>query len=336
VSEVTLRYVNAQKDRQGRVSYYYFRRHGIRRRLPGHPSQQQFIDAYYALLENGPSKTAERQADRRQFPSGTLGAVINDYLGTAAFGQLALGTQALYRRILDDLGETHGHRLLKHMRRRQVREIRDAHADTPGTANNVLRLVKIICNFAVDEEIIDGSPAAKMKELKCGEHRAWTDDERKRFEDRWASGSMQRRAYALALYTGQRRADQVATTRAHRRGGMVQVRQENGDILWIAEHGALTVELARGEQRHLSLLTTSQGKAFNPVYYGAWFAEAIDKAGLPEDCVLHGLRKCAARALIEAGCSEAEIKSVVGRATTHMIEPMTMMLAKSAKPQPPS
>ena len=69
----------------------------------------------------------------------------------------------------------------------------------------------------------------------------------------------------------------------------------------------------------MSLLTTSQGKAFDPVYFGAWFAEAIEAAGLPEDCVLHGLRKTAARRLADAGCSEEEIKAVTGHTTSRMV-----------------
>jgi len=190
-----------------------------------------------------------------------------------------------------------------------------------SAANNVLRLLKIVLNFAVEDEIIEANPAARIKELAGGEYRSWTDDECAAFEKRWPSGTMQRRAYAIALYTGQRRADQVAMTRACRTGGFIRVRQrKTGEDLLIPEHRALTAELATGEQGHISLLTTSAGKAFDEVYYGAWFAEAIDKAGLPEDCVLHGLRKCAARKLAEAGCSEEEIKAVTGHTTTRMIE----------------
>lgn len=187
-------------------------------------------------------------------------------------------------------------------------------------ANNVLRLLKIVLNFAVDEELIDLSPAARMKELKVGEFRSWTDEECTQFEARWAAGTMQRRAYAIALYTGQRRTDQVAMTRAHRKDGFIQVVQEKtGETLWIRQHRKLSAELAIGEQGHLSLLTTSRGKAFDPVYYGAWFAEAIDMAGLPDDCVLHGLRKTASRKLAEAGCSEEEIKSITGHRTSRMV-----------------
>ncbi len=35
--------------------------------------------------------------------------------------------------------------------------------------------------------------------------------------------------------------------------------------------------------------------------------------------MLHGLRKCAARKLAEAGCSEEEIKSITGHTTTRIV-----------------
>jgi hypothetical protein len=36
-----------------------------------------------------------------------------------------------------------------------------------------------------------------------------------------------------------------------------------GEEVWIREHKDLTAELERGEKSHLSLLTTSKGKAFD-------------------------------------------------------------------------
>jgi len=41
----------------------------------------------------------------------------------------------------------------------------------------------------------------------------------------------------------------------------------------------------------------------------------IAAAGLPDRCVLHGLRKAAARRLAEAGCTEKEIAAVTGHTT---------------------
>jgi integrase len=320
MADVRLPYVDAQRDRSGRVRYYYFRRAGIRQRLPGEAGSVEFAEAYQALLTTKSDSCSDPATDRRDYRAGTFGALANDYLGSATFREKAASTQALYRRILDKLSAENGPKPVRLLKRRHIRRMRDAMSDTPGAANNVLRLFKIVLNFAVEEELIDVNPAARMKELKGGEYRSWTDDECATFEKRWAPGTMERRAYAIALYTGQRRADQVAMTRAHRKNGVIQVSQgKTGENLWIAEHGALTTELALGEQSHMSLLTTSKGKAFDPVYYGAWFADAIFGAGLPDDCVLHGLRKCAARKLAEAGCSESEIQSITGHRTSAMV-----------------
>ena len=320
MAAVTLRFVNAQRDRNGRVRYYYFRRNGARQRLPGEPSSEEFIATYQALLHAKCELSADPAHDRRHYQAGTFGALVNSYLTSASFGEKAGSTRALYRRILDKLTDENGAKPIRLLKRRHIRKMRDALSDTPGAANNVLRLLKIVLNFAVEEESIEVNPAARIKELKGGEFRSWTDDECATFEKRWPPGTMQRRAYAIALYTGPRKADQVAMTRARRKNGTIEVSQaKTGEDLWVAEHSALTAELILGSQNHMSLLTTSRGKAFDPVYYGAWFAEAIDEAGLPDDCVLHGLRKCAARKLAEAGCSEQEIMSVTGHRTSVMV-----------------
>jgi hypothetical protein len=66
-----------------------------------------------------------------------------------------------------------------------------------------------------------------------------------RFKQRWAPGTMQRRAYALALYSGMRKKDQLTRTRNDRQdGGIWVVQSKTGKILWILEHRELTAELA--------------------------------------------------------------------------------------------
>ena len=54
-----------------------------------------------------------------------------------------------------------------------------------------------------------------------------------------------------------------------------------------------------------------------------WFADAIEKAGLPDACVMHGLRKTAARMLAEVGCSTHEIASITGHRALKEIEDYT-------------
>lgn len=211
--------------------------------------------------------------------------------------------------------DEHSDKPMIELERRHIRRIRDARAETPGAANNVLRMMKIICNFAVEDGIIPHSPAANMKELKVGEWRAWTDDELEAFESRWKPVTMQ-----LALYTGQRKGDLVAMMWAHRKDDRIRVIQGKTDAeLWVPEHPELTDELDRASRESLTMLTTSEGKAFDPVYADGWFADAIEAAGLPDDCVLHGLRKTAARMLAEVGCTEREIMAITGHVTSRMV-----------------
>jgi integrase len=85
----------------------------------------------------------------------------------------------------------------------------------------------------------------------------------------------------------------------------------------------LQEQLQHGKHDQLSLLFTTEGKAFDPVYMGGWFKDAITAAGLPDDCQLHGLRKTAAKMLAEAGCTELEIMAITGHTTSRMIAKYT-------------
>lgn len=69
----------------------------------------------------------------------------------------------------------------------------------------------------------------------------------------------------------------------------------------------------------MSLLTKADGSDS----LSMWFASAIDEAGLPDACVMHGLRKTAARMLAEVGCSTHEIASITGHAALAEIERYT-------------
>ena len=128
----------------------------------------------------------------------------------------------------------------------------------------------------------------------------------------------------LALYTGQRRGDLAAMTRAHIGGGTIRVVQEKtGAELWLRLHEDLAAELARGEQGHMALLTQPSGAGFTADVLGHWFADCIEASGLQDDVVLHGLRKTAAKRLAEAGATVHEIMSVTGHKSLAEVERYT-------------
>jgi integrase len=248
--------------------------------------------------------------------------VILEYLASARFSQKKPRTQAEYRRVLEGIASEHGHKPIARLEPRHIYAMQDALQNKPGAANTLVRMMRLLLSFARKRGYITTNPASEIELLTVGEWRAWTDDECAAFEKRWPQGSMQRRAYALALYTGQRLSDLIAMTRAHRANGEIHVlaQSKTGEEMWIPEHRELTAELARGVAGIEHLLTTpTQGKSFDAVYFGAWFADAISAAGLPDDCVLHGLRKCAARKMADAGVPTEQIKAITGHKTDQMV-----------------
>jgi integrase len=307
---VDLPYIKAERNRQGVVRYFYFRRHGRRWRLPGEPLSEEWLAEYSRLKADTEPRPAE--ASITPIP-GSLKDVAVSYYRSPEYRNLKPKSQRIYRFAIAPLIDLHGHKPIALVERRHVKAWRDAKIDTPGMANMLVKVVRILLAYAIDSGFRRDNPAVGVKPFKLGEHRAWSVGELAAYEQRWPQGSMQRRAYALARYTGQRCGDVAGMTRAHRRDGRIWVKQQKTDQeLWIHEHSELAAELARGEQGHMSLLTKKDGSSFDGESLSRWMAEAIADAELPDDCVMHGLRKVAARDLADAGCSVHEIMSVTG------------------------
>jgi integrase len=71
------------------------------------------------------------------------------------------------------------------------------------------------------------------------------------------------------------------------------------------------------------LIAQENGKPIKSRHLGTIFQKAIEAAGLSNECVLHGLRKTAAKMLAEAGCTAHEIMSITGHRDLKMLEHYT-------------
>ena len=293
-----LPFINAYKDRHGRMRYYFRRKFGeevIRRALP-HPDSPNFIGAYHAAN----TRPAPVEPSETIVP-GTFRALCDEYKDSAEFSQLAKSTQRETRYVLTALVAKHGENPIEKLTRRNIATLRDSMKDKPGAANKMLRVLKVLLGFAVNRDYIRDNLARGVKMMKGGEHRAWTAEEITTFEAAWAIGSLERTGYALALYTGQRRADVAALQWQNIAGDAFKLTQgKTGTVLVIPLHPELKKALAAVHPRAETILA-KRGRPLSPIYFGHLMADAIEAAGLDVKCVLHGLRKSAAVALIDAG-----------------------------------
>ncbi len=189
-------------------------------------------------------------------------------------------------------------------------------AGKPGAALDTLKKLRILIGHAIAIGWLTHDPSLGIKRPKTNEVRAWTDVEIAIFEKHWPVGSKQRLAFALHLFTGQRRSDVHRMTWADVSDEKILVvQQKTRRKLVVPLHSELNQILGATDRKHLTIINTEFGKPFTVDGYSQWLRDAITGAGLPLDCQPHGLRKAAGRRLAEAGCSAHEIMSVLGHKT---------------------
>jgi integrase len=293
-----------------------FRRRGVSVYLTGIPWSEDFMRQYAAALEREQGQRVQIGATKRTLP-GSFSALCVSYYGSPEFRGLAAITQRVRRNMLERFRAEHGHRLLKDLQRAHIRNIIGAKAETPEAANNLLKTLRVLLNYAVEIGMIASNPALRVKSYRShnseGYH-TWTEDEIFAFEAAHSIGSKARLALALALYTGQRRGDIVRMGWQNVKGERITVRQQKtGATLAIRIHPELARALAVAPKDNLTFLMTEWGASFTAAGFGNWFRDCSE-AGLPQ-CSIHGLRKAACRRLAEAGCSANEIAAVSGHAS---------------------
>jgi len=126
--------------------------------------------------------------------------------------------------------------------------------------------------------------------------------------------------------------------RAHCKGGAIRVMLQKttdgrtNEEIWIPLHRDLAP--SSGWWAHEPADKARRKRVRQPSL-GVWFGEAIEEAGLPDACVMHGMRKTAARMLAKAGCSALQIASITGHKSLAEIERYTR-LTRSGWRQPRS
>jgi integrase len=324
MSSIRIRFVQAWVDREGRA-HHYFRRRGFERvRLPGLPGSPEFMRAYEAALGSKPEPIGASRSK-----PGSVAAAIASYYDSVAFTKyLAPETQGVRRAVLDAFKREHGDKLIRAMPGKFIRALLDSME--PTTAKNWLAAIRALAQHCIKVDMLDDDPTLGVKlARKAGDgFHTLTEEEIAQFEAVHPVGSRERLAFALGLYTAQRRGDVIRMGRQHIRqtpdGEILYVRQQKtGKELYLPIYPELRAVLDTVPANQLTFLVTLRGKPFTAHAFTAWFAVACDRAGLSSACTFHGLRKAAARRDAENGCSANEIAAHTGHTSLREVERYT-------------
>lgn len=307
--KASLPHVNEFKDRHGNVRRYV-RRGGRSVPLKLSPDDAGYLAEYQEALKK--AEPAGRKPE-----DGTWDAMCDEYLVSSRFTKrMGERNRAETRREILKIRKRWGDKPVNALLTRHVELWQDELSEKPGAANNMLACVRKLLSFGSRRGYCTTNVAAGVEKLPIGEYPSWDDEELAQYEAKWAIGTRERLAYALALYTGQRKGDLLRMTWAHFEGPMVKVAQhKTGKKLKIPVHPKLREVLDRGGATSKGLLLPIKSR-----HFGTIMANAISKAKLPAHCVLHGLRKAATRRLAEVGCTAHEIMAITGHATLAMVQ----------------
>jgi integrase len=317
MTRLRLRYVDEIKDRYGKTRYY-FRRAGQRVPLPGHPGSAEFMAAYQAALDPTPEVKIEIGVSRTA--PGTINAAIVAFYKSLGFTKNRSITRQTDSNILEAFRAKHGDKRIALMERKHVLNIIAEKAGKPAAQRNLLRVIRILLAFAVEQGLRPDNPALgiKLKPVDTDGYHSWTEEELRQYEERHPVGTKARLALAVPLYTAQRRTDVVALGPPNisvGENGEQRLRftqSKTGAVMDIPLAVPLAEIIAATNMVGVkTFLVTDQGRPFTPAGFGNWFRERCNEAGLTQ-CSAHGLRKAFLRRMAEAGCSEDFIASISG------------------------
>jgi integrase len=303
-----LRYVHQFRDRHGKKRNYFRRRGFSSAALPGEPGSSEFMSAYNLAMDGTATLPPSRYGNE------SLGALWTAYCRSAAYANLSVSSKRIYRQIISPILEHHGHRSISGMKREHARQmVEGIGANAPAMANLTISVLRLLFSFAVDNGWRSDNPCRSLKRYKGGEFRSWTNEELAQYEKRWLLGTRERLTYDLLLYTMQRGGDAVNVKRSDIADGILHItQQKTGTKLLIPIHPALKRSMKASLSKGIFILGDPAGRPIQRRTLTGLIRRATKQAGLPADCVAHGLRKTGMRLLAENGASENQLAAISG------------------------
>ena len=306
--------VTVVRDRHGKLRYRL--RRTVKGRtidcyLPGVIGATEFRAAYHEATEG------VRAAGRRAQP-GTVGYLIEVYLGSKGFERLASSTRRDVRGRLDWIRVAIGEAKYARLESHHVAKLMERKGG-PAAANRLRKDLGQMFRFAARMHGFKGQNPAALADAhktKKGGYHTWTNEEIETYRTTHATGTKARLALEIFLNTGASRVDAINFTRANIAGARLRYRRaktgQQVDLPILPELGR---ELSYLPPTQMVLLAREDGlKGYANESFGNLFRRWCADAELPH-CAAHGLRKAGARRLAEVSATEFEVMSFLGHGT---------------------
>ena len=266
------------------------------------------------------AKEAERRREEERRRGDTFAAVFlafaDDHLSTLRTG--ADVKRAVERHVV----ERWGHRPISEIRRADVNElVRTLRKDAPIGANRILAYVKTFFTWAVDQELIEASPAASVKRpaKEVKRDRVLTDLEIRAIWQACGGLGAFGRAFRFMLATGQRRSEVGEMTwseldRTQRLWTLSRERTKADRAHEVPFSGLAMAIIEECQPLGDFVFSTGRGVPARPISGWSKAKAALDSKSGVTNWHVHDLRRTAATQMARLGVDRVVIAKVLNHA----------------------
>jgi len=337
-------------DRHGNVRWYYRRKGMPKVRLLEPYDSDAFWEEYSAAVlgvpyVKGNAAPKPTPIGKRAAP-GTFRFLVEQYMARAVAGQ-APHTRSRKRLVLDEVcletclsksGDAPVSDFpYRKMEPRHIAIIRDQKPGRPAAANNRLKIISAMFEWAIQPEValatINPARGVRKMEENADGHHTLTEQELATYENQYPLGTKARLAYAIFRYTGLRVCDVAVFGRQHLYLNRLEsgeeelrfritpkkTRNSSSVVVDMPVLPPLADAMAASPVTNMTFLVTEHGKPFSEKGLGNKMRDWFDGAGL-NHCSSHGIRKADATIAAENGATGHQLMGMMGWTTLKQAE----------------
>ncbi|WP_244427618.1 tyrosine-type recombinase/integrase, partial [Bartonella queenslandensis] len=247
---------------------------------------------------------------------GSFAWLVKQYFNSSDWHSLSKATKRQREPFLMKICDSIGNVPYQAIEKKHIIAGVERRKETPAMAREFLKILNGLFNWAIDQGLLENNPTLGVKKppLKNkGGFPVWTEEDVKKYYQRWHHGTHERVWIDVLLYTGLRRGDAVRIGWKDVKDNIIHLKTEKSQFktdvfLPILPELAKTLEI--GPIGDETFICGKRGKKIPKESFGITFYNACTQAGIKKSA--HGLRKLAATRAANSGATVSQLKAIFG------------------------
>ncbi|WP_375633232.1 MULTISPECIES: tyrosine-type recombinase/integrase [unclassified Bartonella] len=304
-----------QITQHGKIVWYVRIGHGKRIRIRGTYGTQEFVDNYKSALAELQGLILPKSKTGK-LVEGSFAWLLKQYFNSVHWHSLAKATKRQRELILMKVCDAIGNIPYREIKKSHITAGVERRKEKPTAAQNFLKALNGLFNWAIDQELLENNPALGIKRPPLNNKdgfAVWTEEDVEKYYHHWSHGSHERVWIDVLLYTGLRRGDAVRIGWNDVKDNIIHLKTEKSKFqtdVFLPILPELAETLKIGPIGNKTFICGKNGNKLVKESFGNLFREACNVAGIKKSA--HGLRKLAATRAANSGATVSQLKAIFG------------------------